>query len=202
MPSKDHWETVYTSKASEEVGWYEVNPTISLDLIQQVSPAPRSVIDVGGGQSFLVDHLVDTNIEKLAVLDISSVALEHPKQRLGDRANKVEWIEADVTTISDVGTFDLWHDRAVLHFLIEPQDRAAYVELATKTIPVGGHLVIGTFALDGPETCSGLPVCRYDADMMAKTIGARFDLIQQQSHAHITPSGKAQSYFFGVFRRV
>jgi len=202
MPSKDHWETVYTSKASEEVGWYEVNPTISLDLIQQVSPAPRSVIDVGGGQSLLVDRLVDTNIEKLAVLDISSVALERTKHRLGNRANKVEWIEADVTTISNVGTFDLWHDRAVFHFLIEPQDRAAYVELATKMIPVGGHLVIGTFALDGPEKCSSLPVCRYDADLMAKTIGPRFDLIHQQSHVHITPSGKGQSYFFGVFRRV
>lgn len=141
MPLKNHWETVYTTKASDEVGWYETNPMISLDLIQQVSPAPRSMIDVGGGQSFLVDRLLDAEIEKLAVLDISSVALDRTKQRLGDRANEVEWIEADVTAISDVGTFDLWHDRAVFHFLIDPQNRAAYVELAAKTIPVDGHLI-------------------------------------------------------------
>jgi SAM-dependent methyltransferase len=132
------------------------------------------VIDVGGGQSFLVDRLLDSGIDKVAVLDISNVALDRTKERLGERAASVEWIEADVTSISDVGTFDLWHDRAVFHFLTEPKDREAYLELASKSIPVGGHMIIGTFATDGPEKCSGLPVCRYDAESMASTLGDPF----------------------------
>lgn len=202
MPRKDHWDAVYTTKSSDEVSWYEVDPSLSLNLIQQVSPTPNSVIDVGGGQSLLVDRLLDIGIGKVAVLDISNVALDRTKERLGGRAANVEWIEADVTSISNVGTFDLWHDRAVFHFLTEPKDREAYVELAVKSIPVGGHLVIGTFATDGPEKCSGLPVCRYDADSMASTLGNRFMLVSGHNHVHETPSGKEQHFFFGVFQRV
>jgi len=202
MPRKDHWDAVYTTKSSDEVSWYEVDPSLSLNLIQQVSPTPNSVIDVGGGQSLLVDRLLDIGIGKVAVLDISNVALDRTKERLGERASQVEWIEADVTSISNVGTFDLWHDRAVFHFLTEPKDREAYVELAGKSIPVGGHLIIGTFATDGPEKCSGLPVCRYDADSMASTLGDRFILVNSHNHVHTTPSGKEQHFFFGVFQRV
>ena len=157
---------------------------------------------MGGGQSFLVDRLLDSGIEKVAVLDISSVALARTKERLGDRAARVEWIEADVTSVSEVGTFDLWHDRAVFHFLNEPEDREAYLELAAKTIPMGGHMIIGTFASDGPEKCSGLPVCRYDAESMASTLGNRFTMVHQQSYLHTTPSGKEQHFFFGVFQWV
>lgn len=201
MPRKDHWDAVYTIKSSDEVSWYEVDPTISLDLIQQVSPPPKSVIDVGGGQSSLVDRLLDIGIGKVAVLDISNVALDRTKERLGGRAANVEWIEADVTSISNVGTFDLWHDRAVFHFLTEPKDREAYMELAVKSIPAGGHLIIGAFAIDGPDKCSGLPVCRYDADSMASTFGNRFMLVSSQNHVHATPWGKEQHFFFGVFQR-
>jgi len=202
MPRKDHWDAVYTTKANDEVSWFEADPTISLDLIQQVSPPPKSVIDVGGGQSFVVDRLLDFGTNHLAVLDISSVAVSRTKERLGERASHVEWIEADVTSISDVGTFDLWHDRAVFHFLTEPKDREAYVELAVKSIPVGGHLIIGTFATDGPEKCSGLPVCRYDAVSMASTLGNRFMLVSGHNHVHATPSGKEKHLFYGVFQRV
>jgi SAM-dependent methyltransferase len=202
MPRKDHWDAVYTTKANDEVSWYEVDPSLSFNLIQQVSPSPKSVIDVGGGQSFLVDRLLDSGIEKVSVLDISSGALARTKERLGERAASVEWIEADVTSISNVGTFDLWHDRAVFHFLTEPKEREAYVELAVKSIPVGGHLIIGTFAIDGPDKCSGLPVCRYDADSMASTLGSRFMLVSNQNHVHATPWGKEQHFFFGVFKRV
>ena len=202
MPRKDHWDAVYTTKTNDEVSWYEVDPTLSLDLIQQVSPPPRSVIDVGGGQSFLVDRLLDIGIDSVAVLDISNVALDRTKERLGERAASVEWIEADVTSISDVGKFDLWHDRAVFHFLTEPKDREAYLELAAKSIPVGGHMIIGTFAMDGPEKCSGLPVCRYDAESMVSTLGDRFSLVHSQNYLHRTPSGKQQHFFFGVFQRV
>jgi SAM-dependent methyltransferase len=202
MPRKDHWDAVYTTKSSDEVSWYEVDPSLSLHLIRQVSPAPNSVIDVGGGQSSLVDRLLDIGIGKVAVLDISAVAISRTKERLGERASQVEWIEADLTSVSNVGTFDLWHDRAVFHFLTEPMDREAYVELAIKSIPVGGHLIIGTFATDGPEKCSGLPVCRYDADSMASTLGNRFMLVSSQNHLHATPWGKEQHFFFGVFQRV
>lgn len=202
MPRKDHWDAVYATKSNDEVSWYEVDPSLSLDLIQKVSPSPKSVIDVGGGQSFLVDRLLDIGIGKVAVLDISNVALDRTKDRLGGRAANVEWIEGDVTSISNVGTFDLWHDRAVFHFLTETKDRQAYVELAVKSIPAGGHLIIGTFAFDGPEKCSGLPVCRYDADSMASTFGNRFMLESSQNHVHATPSGKEQHFFFGVFQRV
>jgi hypothetical protein len=138
----------------------------------------------------------------VAVLDISSVALDRTKERLGERAAIVEWIEADVTSISEVGKFDLWHDRAVFHFLTEPNDREAYLKLASKSIPVGGHMIIGTFAIDGPDKCSGLPVCRYDADSMASTLGNRFMLVSSQNHVHTTPWGKEQHFFFGVFQRV
>lgn len=201
MTRKDYWESIYTAKASEEVSWFEISPTISLDLINLVSPAPRSVIDVGGGQSFLVDRLLDAEFEKVAVLDISSVALDRTKLRLGDRATRVEWIVADVATVAEVGPFDLWHDRAVFHFLTNPQEREAYLDLAAKSIPFGGHLVMGTFALDGPEKCSGLPVCRYDVDLLTKTLGSRFNLIHQRRYVHTTPSGKPQSFLFGVFQR-
>jgi len=202
MPRKDHWDAVYTTKANDEVSWFEVDPTISLDLIEQVSPPPKSVIDVGGGQSFLVDRLLDTGIDQVAVLDISNVALDRTKERLGERAASIEWIEGDVTSISDVGTFDLWHDRAVFHFLTEPKDREAYLKLAAKSIPLGGHMIIGTFAPDGPEKCSGLPVCRYDADSMASTLGEKFSLIECLNYLHATPWGKEQHFFFGVFQRV
>jgi SAM-dependent methyltransferase len=146
--------------------------------------------------------LLDIGIGKVAVLDISAVAISRTKERLGERASQVEWIEADLTSISNVGTFDLWHDRAVFHFLTDPMDREAYVELAIKSIPVGGHLIIGTFATDGPEKCSGLPVCRYDADSMASTLGNRFMLVSSHNHVHATPWGKEQHFFFGVFQRV
>jgi len=202
MPRKEHWDAVYATKSNDEVSWFEADPTLSLNLIQQVSPTPNSVIDVGGGQSLLVDRLLDIGIGKVAVLDISNVALDRTKERLGSRAANVERIEADVTSISNVGTFDLWHDRAVFHFLTEPKDREAYVELAVKSIPVGGHLIIGTFATDGPEKCSGLPVCRYDADSMASTLGNRFMLVSSHNHVHATPWGKEQHFFFGVFQRV
>ena len=149
-----------------------------------------------------MDRLLDSGIDQIAVLDISSVAISRTKERLGERASQVEWIEADVTSISNVGTFDLWHDRAVFHFLTEPKDRQAYLKLASKSIPVGGHMIIGTFAIDGPDKCSGLPVCRYDADSMASSLGNRFMLVSSQNHVHATPWGKEQHFFFGVLKRV
>jgi SAM-dependent methyltransferase len=199
---KEHWETIYATKPVTDVSWFEADPRVSLELIELASPSHGRVIDVGGGASLLVDHLLDRGFKKVAVLDISAGALERVQSGLGARASQVEWIVADVTTVQDLGSFDVWHDRAVFHFLTEPQDRRNYVELATRTVPLGGHLVIGTFAVDGPSKCSGLDVCQYDAQRMTGALGPAFKLIQETTHTHITPAGKPQKFFFALFQRV
>jgi len=155
-----HWETVYTSKGDAELSWTQAEPAASLALIEEVCPAGR-VIDVGGGTSLLAARLLDRGYA-VTVLDISQAAIDRARQRLGARAGEVGWVVADVTAAPDLGTFDVWHDRAVFHFLTAPADRAAYAALLARTVPAGGHAVIATFALDGPEKCSGLEVRRYD----------------------------------------
>ena len=201
MHRKEHWETVYATKTDRDVSWFESEPTTSLELIELASPAHGRVIDVGGGASALVERLLDRGFRKVAVLDISANALERVKSRLGPRAELVEWIVADVTAADVVGQFVVWHDRAVFHFLTTPADRLKYVELAARTVPFGGHLVIGTFAVDGPPMCSGLDVCRYGAHSLAKELGQQFELIKHVAHVHTTPWGKPQPFTFGLFRR-
>jgi SAM-dependent methyltransferase len=202
MDRRQHWDTVYATKGDTETSWFQPEPRLSLDLIQRASPARGRVVDIGGGASLLVDRLLDRGYPKVAVLDISSAALEKSKARLGNRAGQVEWTVADVTAVRDIGQFDVWHDRAVFHFLTDAGLRRNYVELAMRTIPVGGHLVIGTFANDGPQKCSGLDVCRYDAPRLAAELGGAFELTHQTAHEHVTPWGKPQQFFFGIFRRV
>src|SRR3954447_12864788 len=161
---KDHWEAVYSAKAETGVSWYQDEPSLSLELIGAVAPAEGGrIIDVGGGASVLVDMLLDLPFGEIAVLDISEVALGKSRARLGERAERVRWVVADVAEGPELGTFDVWHDRAVFHFLTDPADRRSYIELARNTIPEGGHLVIATFADDGPKRCSDLDVCRYNA---------------------------------------
>jgi SAM-dependent methyltransferase len=209
MGPKNHWERVYASQDEREAGWYQAEPALSLELIGTVCPPPGGtvypppgrVIDVGGGASVLVDQLLDSGFEHVAVLDISKAALEKAKARLGRRASAVHWIEADITAVAEIGTFDVWHDRAVFHFLTDAADRAKYVALAKRTLPPGGHLIMATFALDGPPTCSGLAVCRYDAASLAAELGDGFSLVRQASEAHVTPRGSTQPFFYGVFRR-
>lgn len=201
MDCKEHWETVYATKGVTEVSWFESEPLVSLDLIEVASLAHGRIIDIGGGASILVDRLLDRRFEKIAVSDISATALERSKSRLGDSASQVNWIVADVTTVESVGQFDVWHDTAVFHFLTDPEDRRKYVGLASRTIPVGGHVVIGTFAIEGPPQCSGLDVCRYDAQTLKSELGESFRLAKEVAHEHITPWGKPQQFFFGVFQR-
>src|SRR3954467_8470838 len=161
---KDHWEHVYSTKAETGVSWYQDEPRLSLVLIGSVAPADGGrIIDVGGGASVLVDRLFDLPFGEIAVLDISETALGKAKARLGERAERVRWVVADVTEGPELGAFDVWHDRAVFHFLTDPDDRRSYVELARQTVPLGGHLVIATFADDGPKQCSNLDFCRYNA---------------------------------------
>ena len=159
---KEHWEAVYESKGETEVSWYQAEPHLSLELITSVAPARDGrIIDVGGGASVLVDRLLDLPFKEIAVLDISETALGKARARLGERAKRVRWVVADVTEALDLGTFDIWHDRAVFHFLTDAADRRKYVELARQTVPRGGHLIVASFADEGPKRCSGLNVCRY-----------------------------------------
>jgi len=199
---KTHWEEVYSSKGETGVSWYQGEPRLSLELIREVAPAAGDrIIDVGGGASVLVDRLLDLPFERIAVLDIAESALCKARSRLGERAGRVEWIAADVTEIQDIGTFDVWHDRAVFHFLTDAEDRRKYVELARRTLPVGGHLMISSFADDGPKRCSDLDVCRYNAASMTAEMGKGFSLIKESRETHSTPWGAPQAFFYGVFRR-
>ena len=156
MDRHEHWNTIYQTKAVTDVSWFESDPHISMELINAASPLRGHVIDVGGGASRLVDNLVAAGFESVTVLDISEVALEHAKARLGNAATQVHWIAGDICQIAQLPPCDIWHDRAVFHFLTEPEDRRKYVELVTRTLRIGGHLIIGTFAVDGPPKCSGL----------------------------------------------
>jgi SAM-dependent methyltransferase len=197
-----HWEGVYTQKGESEVSWFQENPAPSLDLIAHVGATPDSaVIDVGGGASRLVDNLVERGFEDVTVLDLSEAALEAAKARLGDRAVQVHWIVADATVWEPLRTYDIWHDRAAFHFLTEDSDRAVYIARLELALKVGGYAIIATFALDGPERCSGLPVMRYDAVGLGQTLGRVFQLVDTRRHAHATPWGTEQSFQFSVFRR-
>ena len=195
-----HWENVYSSKSDAELSWTQAEPATSLALIAESCPAGR-VIDVGGGTSLLAERLLDRGYA-VAVLDISQAAIDRARQRLGTRASKVDWIAADVTAGPHLGIFDVWHDRAVFHFLAASKDRAAYAALLARTVPRGGHAVIATFALDGPEKCSGLEVRRYDAGALAAELGPGFRLLKSIAELHRTPWNATQSFQYSLFERV
>lgn len=199
---KSHWETVYTTRGENEVSWFQEDPAPSLELIDLARPTPEStIVDIGGGASRLVDSLVARGFRRVTVLDISTAALEVAKVRLGERAGQVRWVVADVTRWSPAQSFDIWHDRAAFHFLIDPADRSAYVTRMKQAVKPGGHVIIGTFAIDGPEKCSGLPVNRYDAASLARELGEGFELVHSRRHDHATPWDSTQRFQFCVFRR-
>jgi len=200
MNTQAYWEAVYASKADRELSWTQPEPRLSLSLIGEVCPTGR-VIDVGGGASVLASELLDLGYS-VTVLDISRMALDRARNRLGARANKIHWMVADVTANPDLGSFDVWHDRAVFHFLIGLAERAAYTALLTRTVPVGGHAVIATFALDGPERCSGLETRRYDGQTLAAELGPPFELLKSVPEIHVTPGGGRQSFQYSLFRRI
>lgn len=199
----EHWNAAYASKGEAGSSWFENEARLSLDLIASVGTLARqnpSLVDVGGGASRLVDALVEGGW-RIAVLDLSHAALDIAKHRLGSKAVAVDWIVADVTKWRPAETFDIWHDRAAYHFLTDVDDRAAYVGCMRTALRPGGYAVIGTFAADGPERCSGLPVMRYDATTLAASLGSGFRLISERRHSHLTPWGSAQSFQFVVLRR-
>jgi SAM-dependent methyltransferase len=199
---RTHWETVYATKAENEVSWFQDNPAPSLEAIALTGATPASaIIDVGGGASRLVDHLLALGFVDVTVLDLSAAALDTAKARLGTRAAKARWIVADVTAWQPPASYDIWHDRAAFHFLTDANDRAAYVACLKRALKPGGHAIIATFALDGPERCSGLPVMRYDAESLGRALGREFRLLQTRRHEHATPWGSRQVFQFSVFRR-
>ncbi|MGX1318620.1 trans-aconitate methyltransferase [Bradyrhizobium sp. USDA 377] len=197
-----HWDNVYATKGEAEVSWYQASPAISLAMIRAAnSDHDAAIIDIGGGASRLVDALLQDGYRRLTVLDLSANALGVAKARIGAAASTVDWIVADVTTWPPTRTYDVWHDRAAFHFLTDPDDRAAYVERLRSAVRPGGQVVIATFAPDGPEKCSGLPVQRHDSASLAAELGPEFELVEARSEMHRTPWDSKQSFQFSRFRR-
>jgi ubiquinone/menaquinone biosynthesis C-methylase UbiE len=203
MDRSHHWDAVYAKRDSKEVSWYEATPTASIQRVQEaVERGARSVIDIGGGASRLVDHLVEMDLDRITVLDISRRALDIARRRVGTAGEAVEWVVGDITRLDDVGTFDVWHDRAVFHFLTNASDCRRYVALCERTVESGGMAVMATFAPDGPEMCSGLPVHRYGAQELSERCGTAFELVDDEHYIHVTPAGVEQSFVYSSFRRV
>lgn len=197
-----HWNNAYTTKGESGVSWFEGAPAVSLDLFQKWGIiAGHSLIDIGGGASRLVDALLQGGIQDITVLDLSTTALDTAKARLGAAAATVSWVAADITRWQPSRTYDFWHDRAAFHFLVQADERAAYVERLGAAVKPRGIAVIATFAPDGPERCSGLEMARYDPAMLARVIGSTFELVDQCRHVHTTPWGSTQAFQFSVFRR-
>lgn len=197
-----HWDTVYDQKSETQLSWHQEEAQLSLELARLAGlSATSSAIDIGGGTSRFAGALLDLGLRDITVLDLSRVALDAARQRLGHPGNAVTWIAADITAWPPDRQYDFWHDRAVFHFLVDAEDRAAYLNSLAKGLDVGGHAMIATFAPDGPETCSGLPVARYSPEDLAKVLGERFALVAHRHHLHQTPWGKPQSFQFSLFRR-
>jgi len=198
-----HWDKVYQSKVSEELTWYQARPETSLRLIESASlDSDARILDVGGGTSTLVDHLLDLGYRKLGVLDVSPVVLQRAQRRLGSRGSSIEWLEADVTRFEPSHSWDVWHDRAALHFLTDPEDVAGYRRSMLAALAPDGQAVIATFGPAGPPKCSGLHVQRYDPDSLLEVLGPNMQLVESVLEEHVTPKDEMQQFLFCRFRRI
>ena len=201
--TSQHWDTVYATKGERDVSWFEPSPEVSLAMIEAAGlRRDMCVIDIGGGESRLVDALVDRGVTCVAVLDIAGEALVRAQTRLGDNARKVAWIQGDVTGVWSWKDVDIWHDRAVFHFLTERADRDRYKAKLAEILKRGGSAIIATFAIEGPEKCSGLPVNRYSPETLASELSDEFVLVDSRRHTHTTPWGATQAFQYSRFRRV
>ena len=203
MDRHQHWNTVFSTKAESDVSWFEALPATSIRLLEAAGlSADTCVLDVGGGDSRLIDHLVARGLDCLAVLDVSGAALARAQARLGANAFTPIWLEADVAGDWSLKPMDIWHDRAVFHFLTEPHDRKSYKTHLLQTLKPGGSAILATFALDGPESCSGLPVVRYSPESLTAELAPCLSMVEAVPHMHSTPWGTAQSFLYCRFRRV
>jgi ubiquinone/menaquinone biosynthesis C-methylase UbiE len=204
MADKDHWENVYANKQANSVSWFQEHADRSLALIKGIGVPPEAwMIDIGGGASNLVDDSLREGQRHICVLDLSARALNVARDRLGQQAEAVLWIEGDITDVElPAKKFDLWHDRAVFHFLTEAADRAAYIDQAMRSVKLGGHLIVATFALEGPTQCSGLPIVRYSPESLHYEFGAAFQLIKHGVEEHRTPMGNVQQFIYCHFVKV
>ncbi len=199
---REHWEKVYSERQADEVSWYQRHPEFSLELIRATGISlDAALIDVGGGASRLIDSLLEKGYSDLSVLDIAAAALQQTQQRLGPISQRVTWLEGDVTRFRATRPYALWHDRAVFHFLTAAEERQRYLEVLKAALPPGGHLIMATFAPDGPTHCSNLPVERYDAPRIEATLGSDFTLQEWRSEAHTTPRDTVQHFLYFRFRR-
>lgn len=197
-----HWERVYSEKGEDALSWFEPRAETSLALIDAAGIAPQAVVDIGAGTSRFVDALLERGVPDITLLDLSETALARTRARLGPDGSRVRFVAADVTTWPPERTFDLWHDRAAFHFLVEPQARDAYLDRLRAAVLPGGHALVATFAADGPERCSGLPVQRYDPDDLAATLGPGFALREARRIVHRTPWGSEQRFQASLLQRV
>ena len=198
MDSRSHWDKVYRTKQPTEVSWYRPHLEVSLQLIQESARTlDAAIIDVGGGESTLVDDLLACGYRNLSILDIASTALDVAKARLGGQAESVKWLCGDVTTFAFAPRqFDVWHDRAVFHFLMDARDRAAYVHQVARAVRPGGHVIVATFGPEGPTKCSGLDVIRYSPDSLHDEFGTSFQLVKHLTELHRTPAGSVQQFTY------
>jgi len=198
VDAKAHWEKVYATKAPEAVSWYRPHLETSLALIERAADArSASIIDIGGGESTLVDDLLARSYENITVLDVSQTAIDVTKKRLGLAAEQIRWVVADVTVAElEPGVYDVWHDRAVFHFLTAMEQRIAYVRNVARSVKRGGHVIVSTFGPEGPAKCSGLDVMRYDADSLHDQFGARFRLVESSKELHRTPFDTTQQFLY------
>lgn len=200
---KTHWETVYTQKSEQELSWHQDDPKASIELIQLTKlHRDAAFIDIGGGTSNLTVAMLRDGFKDLSVLDISQAALETVGTTLGDFTDLVNLIEADITAWQPSRIYDFWHDRAVFHFLVDPVDRQHYLECLEQATHVGSFILMATFSLEGPETCSGHPVKRYDSKSISEVLGPAFQIMASRDHLHVTPWGKPQPFQYSLFERV
>jgi ubiquinone/menaquinone biosynthesis C-methylase UbiE len=199
---KAHWENVFTNKNANEVSWTQSYPTISMQFIKEINlPKNAKIIEIGGGESFFVDALIEEGFTNITVLDISAKALEKAKIRLKDIANKITWIVADITEFETESKFDFWHDRAVFHFLTEIKDVEKYIKIVANAVEENGHFLLGTFSPKGPFKCSGLEIVQYDESEMKELFQEDFEMIKSYQEEHITPMNRTQSFQFGGFKK-
>jgi SAM-dependent methyltransferase len=201
MSSTAHWDSVWQTRRADDVSWHQPDPELSRRLIRQLSTPSSSVVDVGGGASRLVDHLLADGYEDVTVIDIADAALEQARRRLADREAMVTWITGDITEHDFGRTFDVWHDRAVFHFMTDDAERERYLGTMRLSLVSGALAILATFAPDGPDRCSGLPVRRYGEAEMTAVLGDGFEPVSHHREMHMTPAGAPQSFVYGVYRR-